>query len=426
MGLDLVVKGRALLDGEPTQCCIGVKDGLVAEIRKVLDCSDSLDFGDALLLPAAVDLHVHLREPGKERKEDFFTGTMAAAFGGVSCVADMPNTVPMTSDAKSLREKHLLAGAKANVDYGLWGLLATGSDFDVLRKGTVGFKFFMSETTGAAGTSFEAWPALAKSAGPSLAAVHPEHPLEMESGVSSDLEGHSKLRNPLAEARGIAEAGALFANVHMCHVSSRRGLEALAKLKEGRGGGFLTAEVTPHHLFLNSRSELGAMVKVNPPLREKADQAALWEALASGAVDTVSSDHAPHTLEEKRVDFEDAPSGLPGVETGFPLMLKAVKDGRLTLARCVEACCTAPAKRLNANKGVIAVGYDADLVAVSMRDVVKIRDDDMHSKCGWTPYAGMEAIFPRMTMVRGQTIVRNGSLESERCGRALPIPEPRK
>ena len=423
MGLDLVVKGRALLDGEPTQCCIGIKDGLIADIKKVLECSDSLDFGDSLMLPAAIDTHVHFREPGKEYKEDFFTGTAAAAFGGVSCVIDMPNTIPMTSDAKALREKHLLAGAKANVDYGLWGLLAPGSDFAALRKGAVGFKFFMSETTGTAGTSVESWPSLAKSAGHSLVAVHPEHPLEMRGGVSKNLEEHAKVRNPMAEARGIAEAGALFGNVHMCHVSSRPGLEALAILKVGRKGGVLTAEVTPHHLLLNSKSELGAMVKVNPPLRAKDDQAALWEALASGALDTVGSDHAPHTMDEKRLDFEDAPSGVPGVETGFPLMLRAVKDGRFTLARCIDACCTAPAKRIGANKGTIAVGRDADLVAVSMHDVVKIKDDEMHSKCGWTPYAGMEAIFPSMTMVRGQVIARNGSMENERCGRALPVTE---
>jgi dihydroorotase len=241
MGLDLVVKGRALLDGEPTECCIGIKDGLFVEIKKVLECSDSLDFGDALILPAAIDMHVHFREPGKEYKEDFFTGTAAAAYGGVSCVLDMPNTVPLTSDAKSLREKHLLAGAKANVDFGLWGLLAPGSDFTMLRKGTVGFKFFMSETTGTAGTSVESWQTLAKSAGPSMVAVHSEHPLEMRGGLSTCLQEHAKTRNPTAEARGILEAGALFGNVHMCHVSSRAGLEALAKLKAVRKGGLLTA-----------------------------------------------------------------------------------------------------------------------------------------------------------------------------------------
>jgi dihydroorotase len=207
----------------------------------------------------------------------------------------------------------------------------------------------------------------------------------------------------------------------MCHVSSRQGLEALAKLRAGRKGGVLTAEVTPHHLFLNSKSELVALAKVNPPLRTKDDQAALWDALSGGAIDTVGSDHAPHTLEEKRLDFEDAPSGVPGVETSFPLLLKAVKDGRLTIARCVDACCSAPAKRIGAKKGAIAVGHDADLVAVSMHDIVKIKDEDMHSKCGWTPYAGMEAIYPSMTMVRGQVIVRNGSLENERCGRAIPL-----
>ncbi len=417
---DLVVKGRALLDGELVPCSLGIRDGKIADIKKIIDSCEEMDFGDDLILPAAVDTHVHLREPGKERKEDFFTGTMAAAFGGVSCVVDMPNTVPLTADARSLKEKRALASGKANVDVGFWGLLAPGADIVGMRPGVVGFKFFMSETTGTGGTPVESWPSLAKVAGPSLVAVHPEHPAEMGSGTANNLEAHARLRSASAEASGIAEAGALFPNVHLCHVSSARGVEALAKVREGRRGGFLTGEVTPHHLLLNDRSEMGALAKANPPLRSRDDQAALWSALASGAIDSVGSDHAPHTLEEKRAAFEEAPSGVPGVETGFPLMLKAVKDGRLSLARCVDACCAAPARRIGANKGKIAVGYDADIVAVSMREVVKITDEAMHSKCGWTPFAGMEAIFPKMAMVRGRAVVRNGALEAERAGALLP------
>jgi dihydroorotase len=417
---DIVVKGRALLDGELVQCSIGVREGKIADIKKLIDDSEELDFGDALILPAAVDTHVHFREPGREHKEDFFTGTMAAAFGGVSCVVDMPNTVPLTSDAASLRGKRALASAKANVDVGLWGLLAPGSDVAGMRAGVVGYKFFMSETTGTGGTPVEAWPSLAKAAGPVLVAVHPEHPSQMAAGTANDLVAHAKLRSAAAEELGIHEAGNLFPNVHQCHVSSAKGVDELAKLRDERRGGFLTAEVTPHHLFLNSRSELGAIAKTNPPLRGRDDQAALWAALLSGAIDTVGSDHAPHTLEEKRQAFADAPSGVPGVETSFPLMLKAVKDGRLSLARCVDACCAAPARRIGANKGKISVGYDADLVAVSMRDIMKVTDESMHSKCGWTPFAGMEAIFPMMTMVRGRVVVRNGALEAERAGALLP------
>ena len=426
MPIDTVVTGRALLKGMPVECCIGIRDGKISKVAKTLTGHETMDFGDSLLLPAAVDIHVHFREPGKEYKEDFFSGTMAAAFGGVSCVIDMPNTIPMTADAKSLREKHLLAQTKANVDYGVWGLLAPGSDTAALMKGSVGLKFYMSETTGTAGTPVESWPALAKRAGNALVAVHPEHPAELRQGKPHDLEEHSRLRPAVAEARAIKEAGNLFGNLHACHVSSKEGLDALECLRKVRNGGQLTAEVAPHHLLLNSRSPLGAMAKVNPPVRKVSDQSALWEALASGRIEMMATDLAPHTIEEKRTSFGDAPSGLPGVETGFPLMLKAVKDGRLSLQRCVEACCELPAQRVGAKKGKLEVGYDADIAVVHMRDVTKIRGEDLHSKSGWTPFEGMEAVFPKMVMVRGQVIVRGGSLENERCGMAIPISAVRK
>ena len=219
-------------------------------------------------------------------------------------------------------------------------------------------------------------------------------------------------------ARDVELAALTGARLHVAHVSVRDSLAAIRRARAARVP--VSCEVTPHHLLLNDRSEMGALAKANPPLRSRDDQAALWSALASGAIDSVGSDHAPHTLEEKRAAFEEAPSGVPGVETGFPLMLKAVKDGRLSLARCVDACCAAPARRIGANKGKIAVGYDADIVAVSMREVVKITDEAMHSKCGWTPFAGMEAIFPKMAMVRGRAVVRNGALEAERAGALLP------
>ena len=425
MSHDIVLEGRALLKGELVDCCVAVKDGRIAEIKKVIGGSESLDFSDNLLLPAAVDMHVHMREPGKEYKEDFFTGTMAAAFGGVSCVIDMPNTIPMTTGARALKEKHLLLQQKANVDYGLWGLLAPGSDVAALSRGTVGLKFYMSETTGTAGTPVAEWSSLSRKSGEAIVAVHPEHPSEILPGSPRDLEDYNRSRPPASEARAIKDAGALFGNVHMCHVSSREGLLALLESRRSRKGGLISAEVAPHHLLLNAKSPLGAMAKVNPPVRAVDDQAALWVALANGQIDAVATDHAPHTVEEKREDFWQAPSGIPGVETGFPLMLRAVKDGRLTLERCIEACCEWPAKRLGLKKGRIEVGYDADIVAVHMRDVTKIKDGGMHSKCGWTPYSGMEAIFPKMTMVRGSIVMRNGSMAAERGGRPVPIPSRR-
>jgi dihydroorotase len=169
-------------------------------------------------------------------------------------------------------------------------------------------------------------------------------------------------------------------------------------------------------LFLNMNSELGTMAKVNPPLRFKHDQNALWSAFMSGRIDLVSSDHAPHTLEEKEQDFETAPAGMPGVETMIPLLLDRVRGNSLPLSRFVGAVCEKPAELLSLNKGRIEVGYDADLIVVDLKEVRKIRADDLHSKCGWTPYEGMNGVFPSATFLRGKRIVEEGTIATRPSG----------
>jgi dihydroorotase len=175
----------------------------------------------------------------------------------------------------------------------------------------------------------------------------------------------------------------------------------------------ITTEVTPHHLLLNKDSDLGAFGKVNPPLRRIEDQTALWSAFNEGIIQLLASDHAPHTIDEKTCAFNEAPAGLPGVETMLPLMLSCHKHHKVPLNRLINSITTLPASLLQIPKGILAVGYDADLVVVDFYNETGIKTENLHSKCSWTPFEKMNAIFPILTVVRGKIIIKDGNLEAD-------------
>ena len=199
--------------------------------------------------------------------------------------------------------------------------------------------------------------------------------------------------------------------LHVCHVSAK---ESIPLLANGHG---LTSEVTPHHLLLDKDSKTGSHAKVNPPLRKREDRHALFKALQGGAFDVIASDHAPHTIDEKKEDFEYAPGGMPGVETMLPLMLHMVDEKHLELSELVKRVSVRPAEIFGIHKGKIAEGYDADLVVVDFSDCRMIKADHLHSKCGWTAFEGMPGIFPKKVFVRGKLIVENGEQVGEAIGR---------
>lgn len=233
-----------------------------------------------------------------------------------------------------------------------------------------------------------------------------------ELGSRHDPEVYSLARPAKAEAAAIEKACGISERLHICHLSSAQGLAAV---EEGRRAGrTVTAEAAPHHLLLNEKDyrKQGSFIKMNPPLRRKADNDALWQALRSGKIDILASDHAPHLPEEKREDIWEAPPGVPGVETMLPLMLMAVKKNHISLERLVDAISARPARIFGlAGKGKIERGMDADLVIVDSKAVTEINADRLHSRAEWTPYQGRQAIFPRMTIVRGR-VVWDGELQA--------------
>ncbi|MFQ6127483.1 MAG: dihydroorotase [Thermoplasmata archaeon] len=402
-----VIEGRAYVSGSLQDCCIGIENGKISEIKRILKGDEKFRFG-GIILPTGIDLHVHFREPGMTEKEDFLSGTTAAACGGITCVLDMPNTIPPATTPTRIREKVESIGKKAMVDFGLYAGLTEDSDIEGLAEVATAFKIYFAPSTGGlAIENFNGFLELKKdlSRAKKFISVHCEDPAQISNIEEKTLEDHLASRPVSAEVSGIEKARRLtgIQRIHIAHLSSEKGLESLS-------GTDFTSEVTPHHLFLNVNCNMGTLAKVNPPLRYKHDQNALWSAFANGGIDLVASDHAPHTLDEKEQDFYSAPAGVPGVETMIPLLLERVRLKSLSLDRFVDAVCEKPADLLSLNKGKIDIGYDADIMVVDLRKPRKIRQDDLHSKCGWTPFEGMKGVFPSATFLHGERIVEEGEV----------------
>lgn len=383
------------------------------------------------LLPGAIDMHVHFRDPGFTHKEDFATGSLAAASGGVTTIVDMPNTDPQVTTIAALEEKRKIAQAKSIVNaYFYFGATQNPPNVQEMRKAlampdVLGVKICMAKTTGdLLVDQYEALEIVLKitSEADSFAIVHAEDNEEIES-MSAKLAGaidprtHSLIRNPMtayaATKRIIHLAKKIGARIHITHLSTALEVDELRRCAHLEA---VSADCTPHHLFLtdDAYTQWGNMVKVNPPLRFDEDKEALWQALHEGLIQCIATDHAPHLRHEKFGNYESVPSGIPGVETMLPLLLDAVNHGQLTLAQVVQLTAQHPGKILGLkSKGFLEVGYDADLVLVDMNKKQKIGEhggphNGYYSKSGWSPFEGKEVHgWPIMTIVKGEIVWQN-------------------
>ncbi len=419
--METVIEGNCFVSGRLERCCIGIADGKIVEIAKNLKGDEVHSYSDKLVLPAAIDAHVHCRDPGFTHKEDFATGSLSALCGGVTCVFDMPNTKPPTVTLASLRDKRKIASSKSLADFGLFVGVRPGVNVGSMVKEAIGFKLYMGATTGEllvpdlASISKEL--AVIAASGKILS-VHAEDESLRNKESEKNLDDHLRNRGMALETSAIKKVMKRAGNgcrLHICHVSAKDSLPLLT------GVSNVTSEVAPHHLLLDTGGNLGTYGKVNPPLRRREERRALFQALKDGAFDIIASDHAPHTIEEKEEDFDYAPSGVPGVETMAPLMMHHVKGQHLDLAGTVRRLCERPAEIFGIRKGRIAVGYDADIAVYDMTDVSEIKADTLHSKCGWTPYEGMMAIFPKAVFLRGELMIEDGSQVGERIGRDVLV-----
>jgi len=431
---------------------IAIDDGKIVKIAKDIPVSRVdrvIDAGGALTLPAGIDVHVHFREPGLTRKENWYTGSCSAAAGGVTTVIDQPNTIPPTVDKRSFKEKHKLAGRKSIIDFGINGGVTGNLEKlpELWELGVTAFgEIFMAESTGELTIDNETFDrALSIIKGlDALACIHAEDEtirLQHEALLKNDMspQSHSRSRPNLCEGLAVKNAVELIhshnTRAHFCHISTLESVGILRKEKyiAGKAGvqPTITWEVAPHHLFLSTRDwdRLGSLGKMNPPLRERRNVKALINAINDRTIDVVASDHAPHRESEKDADIKSAPAGVPGVETLMPLMLAAVKKNLLPLGQMIDVTSKNPARIFGLDrhsKGTFAEGFDADLIIVNPREMRPIKGDLLHSKAGWTPYEEMDGIFPQITLSRGE-VVWDGEIVGERgrgkflVGRGKPV-----
>jgi dihydroorotase len=364
-------------------------------------------------LPALIDPHVHFRVPGLAHKEDWHTGAKSAIAGGYTTVFDMPNTRPATvTKERLLEKKQEIDRQLAEVGLPLHYELFFGADkkyfaeIGEVAKDIIGVKIFMGASTGDLlmddESSLHAMFALAAHY-KLLIAVHAEDE-EMIQARRAEFPGqdfalHSKIRSPEVAEKAVSLALRLAetygVRLYLLHVSSRLELEAVAAAKAR--GVAVFVETCPHYLFLTDEAyaTLHGHAQMNPALRSKADQSLLWEALRQGLIDTIGSDHAPHTLQEKAASYGACPSGVPGIQTTLPLLLNAYHQGQLTLADIVRLTHDHPKKIFNQP--------DRDeWVLVDLNRIETVRGAALHSKAGWTPFEGQRLQgWPCYTILEG-------------------------
>ena len=416
--IEKVIEGKAYVEGAFSECCIGIEHGKIVKIAKLLKGEEHIRL-KGLILPAAIDIHVHFRDPGFPEKEDFSSGTISAAFGGVSCVLDMPNTSPATTTPNLCKDKISIGEKKAFIDFGIYaGINEENIDYlNDLSQFCTGYKVYLGETTNVGAVDIETLDKLFLQDIKKPIAFHAEDKrcLDRHKGKVTSLLEHAKTRPSSCEKKAIDEILKLSnsnLNMHICHISSSAALYSLSSSKQKN----ITIGVTPHHLLFKASKDLKPQTyyKVNPPIRGIIDQEALWEGVTSGEIDVIESDHAPHTLEEKEGDFEEAPSGVPGTETLFPLMLYQFIRRNIPIDKLITMVCEKPAKIFGLPKGKIEIGRDADLMVIEPKNVDKIKGENLHSRCGWTPFEGFSAIFPTDLFVRGERIIEERELVGER------------
>jgi len=414
---------------------IAIDEGRILKIAKethLPKASEKLDLEGLLLLPGLIDSHVHLRDQQLAYKEDFFSGTAAAAAGGVTTVIDMPNNKPVTMSSESLRERMEIAERRAIINVAFYSAFPRKlSEINlIVEEGAVAFKLFLSQKIGGLDIEddevlLQAFDKVSETRVP--IAVHAEDretieraERELREAGRRDVEACLEARSPEAERRAIQRTIRLVerthANVHFCHLSSAIGLNAFLNAK--KDGLPVTCEVTPHHLFLSSEvaKRLKTLALVDPPLRTEEDIHALWDALRQGLIDVISTDHAPHAIQEKTVDSVwDVKPGIVGLETMLPLLLTQVNEGRISLSDLVRATSEKPAQifRLK-DRGCLVEGNHADVVAVDMSQEYEIDASGFYSKAKYSLFDGWKVKGkPVKTLVDGKLVMDGGEIVAE-------------
>lgn len=420
---NIILKNCKTIDN--TIINIIIEQGRIKKITKTLLPSQTntdkvLDVQENIIIPGLIDPHVHLRDPGLTHKETWKTGSQAAAHGGYTTIIDMPNTSPKTDTLKNFKQKKEIAMRKSCVDFALHAGVKTQKDvLEINKEKPASYKIFMDLHTNE--ELNEMFGYVQKTDKP--LSLHCEDKTLVDYNIKTLKENtenndktiaYSYARSALAELiavnRAIELAKKHKLQIHLCHISTRETLELIHEAREKIN---VSIEATPHHIFLDNTTynTYGVKAKTNPPLRDKNYNITV-ENLHE--FDSIGTDHAPHTIEEKEKDTWNSAAGIPGLETTLNLLLTEVNNKRLTLEDVTRLVSTNPAKIFKIpNKGAIKEGYDADITIIDMKKTGKINTDNYYTKAKYTPFENREYEGKSiMTINRGTIICENDEVYS--------------
>jgi dihydroorotase len=431
--VDLVVyNGKISIQSAYITAGVAVDEGKIVKVAKKTNlppASEKIDTQGNFILPGLIDMHTHLRDQKQAYEEDFTTGTAAAVAGGITLCADMPNNEPVTMDAETLKERMRVAANKILTNVAFYSAFPTGLHeiSSIVDQGAVGFKLFMTKQIGGIDIDSDdviekAFQQTQKSQVP--VAVHAEDKTLLESvkkelirtgqgGIDAYLKAHSPLVEEKAVNRILGLVEKTKVQAHFCHISSELGLDAMMRRKES--GLPVSCEVTAHHLLLSSSDlkRYGTIALCDPPVRGKADVAALWEALRNGLIDIIASDHAPHLLEEKKAEsIWDVKPGFPNLEAIIPLILNEINKEHLSIADLIRLMAEKPAEIFHLTlRGRLEKGYNADITIVDMHREHRIDASKFYSKAKYSPFDGWKLKGkPIKTFVNGQLAMDDGEI----------------
>jgi dihydroorotase len=431
--LDLIIKnGNCYINEDFQVTDIAIKEKKIVKIGKIEESSkETIDAKGLIVLPGCIDTQVHFREPGSTDAEDLNSGSKAAILGGITSVFEMPNTNPPTSNLIEFQKKIDLAKNRMFTNHAFY-FGATPDNSNELSNlknlvGCCGVKLFAGSSTGDLLVDKEKDIEKIFEHTSKVVAVHSEDEEILNTNKKlikdGDVHSHPVWRSEecaISSTRRIVRIAERYKKkAHILHITTKQEIDFLSQHK-----GNITFEITPQHLTIfapDCYDKLGTYAQMNPPIRDKSHYDRLWYGVRNNLNDTIGSDHAPHLKENKEKIYPNSPSGMPGVQTLLPIMLNHVNDGKLTIKQLIRLICENPIKIFNIkDKGFIRESFDADLTIIDMNKISTIDNNNIASKCGWTPFHGKKVKgFPVYTIVNGITKMKNGSILGEPEGEPL-------
>ena len=431
--LDLIIKnGTCYIDDNLEKLDLGIQNGKISHIGNLKEekSKNTIDVTNKIVLPGLMDTQVHFREPGSVDAEDLHSGSRAAIVGGITSVFEMPNTNPPTTNFEEFQKK-INIGKRMYCNHAFY-FGATAENYQLLEKlkdldGCCGIKLFAGSSTGNLLVDKEDDIEKVFKHASKVVAVHSEDEeilkLRKKLIENGNVKTHPVWRNEevaISSTRKIVKiAKRLNKKAHILHVTTKEEVDFLSQNK-----GNITFEITPQHLTIyapDCYDNLGSYAQMNPPIRDKSHYDRLWYAVRNNYNDTIGSDHAPHLKINKEKPYPNSPSGMPGVQTILPVMLNHMNNGKIKLNQIVNFLCKNPVKIFGIkNKGYIKKNFDADLTIVDLKKEIEIKNENIESKCGWSPFNGYKFKgVPIYTIIGGDIKMQDGKIIGEPTGKPL-------